>query len=76
MSTTETVSQNKISRQIKGEIYDCLRTALVTPSGKSKTSWTDEFIQKMLKEAKSNPSGPLGQLIAKQLLQEDIISYS
>lgn len=74
MSTTETVSQNKISRQIKGEIYDSLRTALVAPSGKSKTSWTDEFIQKMLKEAKSNPSGPLGQLIAKQLLQEDIIS--
>lgn len=66
--------QNKITRQIKGEIYDSLRTALVSPVGRSKQSWTDAFIKEMLKEAKANPSGPLGQLISKQLLQDDIIS--
>ena len=65
---------NKITRQIKGEIYDSLRTALVAPQGKSKKSWTDEFIEKMLAEAKKNPNGPLGQLISRQLLQDDIIS--
>lgn len=69
-----TVQQQQISRQIKGEIYNSLRTALVTPTGKSKSSWTDDFIKIMLQEAKKNPNGPLGQLISKQLLQDDIIS--
>lgn len=68
-ATTQT-----INRQIKGEIYDSLRTALVKPQGKSKKSWTDSFIEVMLKEAKENPAGPLGQLISRQLLQDDIIS--
>ena len=65
---------NQITRQIKGEIYNSLRNALVAPQGKSKKSWTDCFIEQMLKEAKNNPNGPLGQLISKQLLQDDIIS--
>ena len=63
-----------VTRQIKGEIYNSLRNALVAPQGKSKKSWTDVFIEKMLNEAKANPSGPLGQLLSRQLLQEDIIS--
>ena len=67
--------QSKVTRQIKGEIYDSLRTALVSPATeRSKMSWTDAFIKKMLTEAKENPAGPLGQLIARQLLQDDIIS--
>ena len=68
------MSNGQITRQIKGEIYDSLRSALVAPQGKSKKSWTDTFIQQMLDEAKKNPSGPLGQLISKQLLQDDILS--
>lgn len=67
-------SQNGVTRQIKGDIYNSLRNALVAPQGKSKKSWTDAFIQEMLKGAKQNPSGPLGQMIARQLLQDDIIS--
>lgn len=65
---------NTITRQIKGDIYNSLRQALVKPSGRNKRSWTDQFIEVMLKEAKSNPSGALGQLISRQLLQDDIIS--
>lgn len=68
------VTQQNVTRQIKGEIYSSLRNALVAPQGKTKKSWTDTFIEKMLEEAKKNPSGPLGQLISKQLLQDDIIS--
>lgn len=68
------LEQQHINRQIKGEIFSSLRDALVSPQGTSKTSWTDAFIKKMLAEAKNNPSGPLGQLIAKQLMQDDIIS--
>ena len=66
--------QNGVTRQIKGDIYNSLRNALVSPQGKSKKSWTDSFIQEMLKSAKQNPSGPLGQLLARQLLQDDILS--
>ena len=68
------MSNGQITRQIKGEIYDSLRSALVAPQGKTKKSWTDVFIQKMLEEAKQNPAGPLGQLLSKQLLQDDILS--
>lgn len=68
------MSEQQVTKQIKGEIYDSLRKALVEPQGKTKKSWTDSFIQEMLKEAKRNPAGALGQLLAKQLLQDDIIS--
>lgn len=67
-------SKIAVNREIKGQIYDTLRTALVKPQGKSKKSFTEDFIKKMLEEAKENPSGPLGQLIAKQLMQDDIIT--
>lgn len=69
------VTQNQITRAIKGDIYDALRTALTAPaSSKSKQSWTEAFIKQMLDEARKEPSGPLGQLIAKQIMQEDILS--
>ena len=61
---------NQVTRQIKGEIFNSLRNALVAPQGRSKKSWTDLFIKEMLNEAKTNPNGPLGQLLAKQLLQD------
>lgn len=71
----DVVSQISINRAIKGEIYSALRTALVSPvSTKSKKSWSAAFIEQMLTEAKKNPNGPLGQLIAKQIMAEDILS--
>lgn len=69
------VTQNQITRAIKGDIYSALRSALVAPSSsKSKKSWTESFIEQMLSEAKKEPSGPLGQLVARQIMQEDILS--
>ena len=69
------VTQNQITREIKGDIYAALRTALTAPaSSKSKKSWTEAFIEQMLAEARKEPSGPLGQLVAKQIMQEDILS--
>lgn len=69
------VTQNQITREIKGDIYAALRTALTAPaSSKSKKSWTEAFIEQMLSEARKEPSGPLGQLVAKQIMQEDILS--
>ena len=69
------VTQNQITREIKGDIYAALRTALTAPaSSKSKKSWTEAFIEQMLAEARKEPSGPLGQLVARQIMQEDILS--
>lgn len=68
-------TKQQVTRQIKGEIYDTLRSALVAPvSSKSKATWSEVFIKDMLETARKDPTGPLGQLLAKQILQDDIIS--
>lgn len=66
--------RSSVAKAVKTEVYDSLREALTKPQGKSKKSYTQSFIEIMLKEAKSNPSGAVGQILAKQLLQDDIIS--
>ena len=66
--------RESVAKAIKGDIYNALRESLTKPRGKGKRSWTKDFIELMLKEAKETPSGPIGQLIAKQLLQDDIIT--
>ena len=69
------VTQKQINKQVKGDIYAALRTALTAPaSSKSKQSWTEAFIKQMLDEARKEPSGPLGQLVARQIMQEDILT--
>jgi hypothetical protein len=66
--------RSELSHAIKGQIYDALRESLTKPQGNSKTPWANQFIQEMLKEAKKNPNSAIGQIIAKQLMSEDIIS--
>lgn len=66
--------RSAVAKAIKGDIYASLREALTKPQGKSKKSFTQDFIQLMLAEAKKNPNGPVGTLLARQLLQDDIIS--
>lgn len=63
------------ARQVKGEIYDALRTALTRPkSSKSKTTWSEAFVNEMLKQAITNPNSPIAQLIAKSILKDDILT--
>lgn len=66
--------RSTVAKAIKGDIYSALRDALTKPHGKAKKSFTQDFIELMLKEAKDNPSGPIGTLVAKQLLTDDIIT--
>lgn len=66
--------RSSVAKAIKGDIYESLREALTKPVGKSKKSFTQDFIDVMLSEAKKNPNGPIGSLLARQLLQDDIIS--
>ena len=71
MNNTDLKSMNKM---IKGDIYQALRMALTAPDENTKHSFMDEFIPSLLKEATKNPSGVIGQMLAKQLMQDDIIS--
>ena len=63
-----------VNKAIKTELFNALREGLAKPSGKSKKSFVQEYVEIMLKQAKQNPNGQIGQLIARQLLQDDIIS--
>lgn len=64
---------DQTQKQIKGEIYQSLREALTAPVGKTKKSWTNIFTEECLKQAKANPSGPLGQYLLKQVMQDGIL---
>ncbi len=66
--------RSSVAHAVKGDIYSALREALTKPTGKSKTSWTQQFITDMLKVAKENPNSPVGQLVARQLMTDDILS--
>ena len=66
--------RSSLAKAIKGTVYDSLREALTKPQGKAKKSFTQTFIVQMLECAKKNPEGPIGNLLAKQLLQDDILT--
>ena len=70
-----TVAPTTVNKAVKTEIYQALRNSLTAPISKSSTkSWSQSFIEQMLSEAKKNPNGPLGQLIARQIMQDDILT--
>lgn len=65
--------RSSLAKAIKGDLYSELREALTKPNSRSKKSFSQEFIGLMLSEAKKNPSGAIGQLIARQIMTDDII---
>lgn len=65
--------RSTVAKAIKSDLYSELREALTKPHGKSKKSFAQSFIAQMLESAKENPNGPIGQMIAKQLMSDDII---
>ena len=67
----QTYNTNKM---VRGEIYDALRKGLCQTKGKSKKTFYESFIQNMLAEAEKDPKSPIGQLIARQIMQEDILA--
>lgn len=74
MGNTIAVPKN-VNKAVKTELYDTLRTALTQPQGKSKkTSFVQDYVALMLKEAKANPNSEIGKLLARMLMNEDIIS--
>jgi len=69
-----TANNKQVANAIKGQLYDALRKELAEPDKKTKKSFMQTYIESMLQEAQKNPNSPVGQLVAKQLMQEDIIN--
>lgn len=63
----------EVNKAVKTDIYNALRKGLVANEKNSKKTWSEVFVEKMLNEAKTNPSGPMGQLIARNIIREDIL---
>lgn len=64
--------RSAVAKAIKANLYNELREALTKPN-QSKKSWTQTYIEEMLKEAKKSPNSPIGQLVAKQIMSDGII---
>lgn len=64
-----------IPREIRGSVYDTIRKQFSqTTSPKSKTTWTESFVTSLFKEALAHPDGEIGKMIARNLLQDDILT--
>lgn len=62
-----------VDKQVRGAIYDALRVELEKPVKKGQKSWTEDFIQNMLQDARRDPNSPFATLIAKAILTPDIL---
>lgn len=79
MSTTNNIAVPKaVAQSVKTELYAALRDAFTKPQKtkgqKTAKSFVEDYVKIMLDQARNNPNGPIGTLIARQMLQEDIIS--
>lgn len=64
-----------IPREIRGEVYDTIRQQFSKPSSsKSKSTWTEAFVNSLFREALKDPQSDIGRLLAKNLLQDDILT--
>lgn len=65
--------RSNIAKSVKTELYETLRESLTKPQGKSKKSWSQGFVEKLLKEAKTNPNSAIGQILARQIMADGLI---
>ena len=69
---SETKKYNKL---IKGDIYAELRKAILTPATKRGVKpFYQEYIEKLVQEARHDPNSPVGRMLAEQIFQKDIIT--
>lgn len=74
MSAKAIDGRKTVAKAIKADIYSELRDQLTKPINKNSTkTWAGNFITELLESARKDPNGPIGQLIAKQIMSQDII---
>lgn len=74
MANNTIAAPANVKKAVKTELYDTLRNALTTPQTNKKTSFVQDYVDLMLKEAKKNPNSEIGKLLARMLMNEDILS--
>ena len=76
--TPEAIKKGKetkrINNLIKGEIYNEIRKNLLNPCGKSKSPFYQDFIKQIVDTGLKDPESFAGQLLAKQIFKDDIIT--
>lgn len=64
----------KVNKLVTGVVYDQLRTSLLEPVKNGDKPFYQTFVEKMVKEAKNDPNSPVGQLLMRQILGENILA--
>ena len=68
-------AQFKIPREVKPAIYDEIRKQFSKPiNSKSKITWAEKFVQQLFQDALQNPNGDNAKMLARNFLQDDILS--
>lgn len=63
----------KVNKLVTGVVYDQLRTSLLEPVNGNGKPFYQEFVEKLVAEAKKDPNTPVGQMLMKQILGENIL---
>lgn len=72
-TTNKIQNQVKYNKQIAPDLQDYIRQALTAPDGKGKVFY-EQFIDTFLKDAKADPQGRCGQLLASSMFSSELLS--
>lgn len=72
-TTNKIQNQVKYNKQIAPDLQDYIRQALTAPDGKGHTYY-EQFIDVFLKDAKADPNGRCGQLLASSMFSAELLS--
>lgn len=63
-----------VKKLVTGAVYDQIRTSLLEPVKNGHKPFYQEFVEELVREAKKNPNSPVGQMLMKQILGENILA--
>lgn len=72
-TTQKIQAQVKYNKQIAPDLQDYIRQALTTPDGKGQVFY-EKFIDTFLADAKKDPNGKCGQLLASSMFSSELLS--
>ena len=67
----QTLKGNKL---VTGVVYDQLRTSLLEPVKNGQKPFYQDFVESLVKEARKNPNSPVGQMLMREILGENILA--
>lgn len=64
----------KVNKLVTGVVYDQLRTSLLEPVKDGEKPFYQDFVESLVKEARKNPNSPVGQMLMREILGENILA--